>query len=96
MLSFETNQGKAEPEVKFLSRGPGYSLALTSTEVQLRLSGSTNHESHPPEDFGMRRAILPAEPLMKTRPLPEPEAVIRMRFVAANPNPPKDEALLET
>ena len=28
-LSFEANQGQADPEVRFLSRGPGYILFLT-------------------------------------------------------------------
>src|SRR5437879_6340223 len=49
-LGFEPNQGQAEPEVKFLSRGFGYSMALTSTEVRLRLPESPNHESRSPED----------------------------------------------
>src|SRR5437867_854005 len=29
-LTFEANQGQASPEIKFLSRGGGYSLYLTS------------------------------------------------------------------
>src|SRR2546429_583971 len=31
-LSFEVNQGQTDGQVKFLSRGNGYSLFLTSTE----------------------------------------------------------------
>lgn len=34
-LSFEANQGQADSEVKFLSRGSGYGLYLTSTEAVL-------------------------------------------------------------
>lgn len=34
-LSFEANQGQADPQVKFLSRGSGYSLYLTATEAVL-------------------------------------------------------------
>ena len=36
-LSFEANQGQADPQVKFLSRGQGYSLFLTATEAVLQL-----------------------------------------------------------
>ena len=35
--SFEANQGQTDPQVKFLSRGRGYSLSLTSTEAAKRL-----------------------------------------------------------
>jgi sugar lactone lactonase YvrE len=37
-LSFEANQGQADPEVRFLSRGNGYSLFLTGTEAVLALT----------------------------------------------------------
>jgi hypothetical protein len=37
-LSFEANQGQADPQVKFLSRGQGYSLFLTPTEAVLSLN----------------------------------------------------------
>ena len=36
-LSFEANQGQTDPQVKFLSRGPGYGLFLTPTEAVLAL-----------------------------------------------------------
>jgi hypothetical protein len=39
-LSFEANQGQADAEVKFLSRGQGYGLFLTSNEAVLALSKS--------------------------------------------------------
>jgi hypothetical protein len=37
-LSFEANQGQTDGQVKFLSRGSGYNLFLTSTEAVLALS----------------------------------------------------------
>ena len=40
-LSFEANQGQTDPHVKFLSRGPGYTLFLTSDEAVLSLRKST-------------------------------------------------------
>ena len=39
-LSFEANQGQSLPDVKFLSRGDGYTLFLTRTETVLDLSKS--------------------------------------------------------
>src|SRR5256885_1733993 len=39
-LSFEANRGQTDPQVKFLSRGPGYTVFLTSTEAVLTLHGS--------------------------------------------------------
>lgn len=36
-LQFETNQGQADAQVKFISRGQGYSLFLTATEAVLAL-----------------------------------------------------------
>jgi hypothetical protein len=36
-LSFEANQGQTDGRVKFLSRGPGYTLFLTPTEAVLSL-----------------------------------------------------------
>jgi len=44
-LSFEANQGQADPRVKFLSRGSGYSLFLTGTGAVVALSRgqTTNH-----------------------------------------------------
>ena len=37
-LSFEANQGQSDPQVKFLSRGNGYSLFLTNRAAVLSLS----------------------------------------------------------
>jgi Beta-propeller repeat len=37
-LSFEANHGQTAPQVKFLSRGDGYSLFLTSNEAVLAMS----------------------------------------------------------
>ena len=37
--SFEANQGQAERRVKYLARGPGYSVYLTATEVMIVSTG---------------------------------------------------------
>ena len=43
-LSFEANHGQSDSKVKFLSRGSGYSLYLTSNEAVLVLSQSQADE----------------------------------------------------
>ena len=44
-LSFEANQGQADPSVNFLSRGSGYSLFLTPAEAVLALHSTTADQS---------------------------------------------------
>ena len=45
-LSFEANHGQAAPEVKFLSRGSGYSLLLTDSAAVLTLSKPVEAANH--------------------------------------------------
>src|SRR3989442_679598 len=75
-LSFEANQGQTEPQVKFLSRGSGYTLFLTSTEAVLMLTKADAHAKH----------RIPGEAR-----LVEPEkgagTVLRMKLLGANPAP---------
>src|SRR3954468_15794972 len=44
-LAFEANWGQARPGVRFLARGPGYTLALAPTEAALFI-GATTKETH--------------------------------------------------
>jgi photosystem II stability/assembly factor-like uncharacterized protein len=44
-LSFEANQGQAPAQVKFISRGSGYNLFLTSTEASIALQAADNNDS---------------------------------------------------
>ena len=44
-LGFEANQGQTDRDVKFVSRGPGYTLFLTSSEAVLALRKSTDRSS---------------------------------------------------
>src|SRR3989442_1273070 len=76
-LSFEANQGQTEPQVKFLSRGSGYTLFLTSTEAVLVLR----------EGASARNVVggLPAAKRERGEALSG--TVLRMRFVGANPAP---------
>src|SRR2546423_3375469 len=51
-LSFEANEGQTDPQVKFLSRGPGYDLFLTAEGAVLSLrkppASSLDSLRHPP------------------------------------------------
>jgi hypothetical protein len=74
-LSFEANHGQSDAKVKFLSRGSGYSLFLTSTEAVLALSQS--------EADGNRTASRVARGAVRARH--RKSAVVRMTLVNANP-----------
>ena len=69
-LDFEANQGQTDPQVKFVSRGPGYGLFLTTSEAVLTLRGAPGHE--------------PNSPRAKALPQEEKSAVLRMKLVGAN------------
>ena len=70
-LGFEANRGQTDSQVRFLSRGSGYSLFLTSSEAILTLR-------KPSRD---RRGVeTPSKP-------EAPSAVLRMRLVGANAKP---------
>src|SRR5260370_6754708 len=51
-LRFEANQGQADLRVKFLSRGSGYTLFLTSTEAVLALPKTSPPPPAPPRCVG--------------------------------------------
>ncbi len=57
-LAFEPNQGQADPQVRYLARGPGYSLLLTSHEAVLARPGSP-----------LRLRFAGANPAPRTAPL---------------------------
>ena len=56
-LGFEANRGQTNPSVKFLSRGPGYTLFLTPREAVL-MSTSNPQDSTQGADETQRRAVL--------------------------------------
>ena len=55
-LSFEANQGQTDPQVKFLSRGSGYSLFLTGSEAVLALK-KPGARSQKPAALAFKSAI---------------------------------------
>ena len=66
-LHFETNKGQVDAQVKFLSRGNGYALFLTSTESVLALSREkqASGESSAHETTVVRMKWKAADPLAR-------------------------------
>jgi Carboxypeptidase regulatory-like domain/Beta-propeller repeat/SdrD B-like domain len=78
-LSFEENRGQVDKEVKYISRGRGYTLFLTSTEAVLSLSRSDGKQATTKADA--LRPHVPAQPgRVRT-------SVVRMKLKGANPSP---------
>ncbi len=75
-LSFEANNGQTDPRVKFLSRGRGYNLFLTSTEAVLALS-------KPAKPKNDRKYSLATSRMEETQTT-EPSVALRMKLVGAN------------
>jgi hypothetical protein len=73
-LSFEANQGQADPQVRFTSGGSGYRLFLTSTEAVLVFS---NVRSELKEEKVLDRN-------QKSKIREHKPAVLRMKMVGAN------------
>jgi Bacterial Ig-like domain (group 3)/Beta-propeller repeat len=69
-LAFEANQGQTDPQVKFVSRGPGYGLFLTTSEAVLTLRRASRHERNSPRAKASRQE--------------EKSAVLHMKLVGAN------------
>jgi hypothetical protein len=59
-LSFEANQGQADPSVKFWARGSDYHLMLSRSAIALRLRNQ-KHESAQPAEVTMD-LVQPGEP----------------------------------
>ncbi|MBI4467856.1 MAG: SBBP repeat-containing protein, partial [Acidobacteria bacterium] len=87
-LSFEANRGQTDSQVKFLSRGPDYTLFLSPLEMVLTMaertgSGETQTQEHvkasePPVVVSTRRPLAAFD----SHP-----AVLRMKLTNANPSP---------
>src|SRR5438034_10509697 len=80
-LIFEASQNEAASEVRFTSRGPGYSLFLTPNEIVLMLAKeSKNSQSELPR-HGPRHRLGADEPQGQE------SSVVRMKMVGANSMP---------
>ena len=73
-LAFEANAGQTDSQVKFLSRGHGYTLFLTGNEAVLSLAGAAGDS---PRSRGVERTSSRTDP-----------SVVRMKLIGANENAP--------
>jgi hypothetical protein len=78
-LAFEANQGQTASDVRFLSRGDGYTLFLTEQEAVLTL-----RQPVPGSDAHLDRAKLGK--MRGNKRAAERLSVLRMRLDGANPN----------
>jgi len=76
-LAFERNVGQTDPRVRFVSRGSGYQLFLTSDEAVLSLHRTTTKRISPVDRFAQFRAARSQHPS-------EVASVLRMRLAGAN------------
>jgi Abnormal spindle-like microcephaly-assoc'd, ASPM-SPD-2-Hydin/Beta-propeller repeat len=75
-LTFEANRGQSDKQVKFLSRGEGYTLFLTQDEAVLSLRRAPEKNS----DRNRLASLRPSE----FRSAHETSAVLHMKLVGAN------------
>jgi hypothetical protein len=76
-LAFEANQGQTDPRVKYMARGNGYTLFLTSSEAVVSLP--VVNEAAPNSSRERSRRHLSSQKISS--------AVLRMQMVGANPHP---------
>lgn len=74
-MSFEANQGQADPQVRFLSHGEGYSLFLTGGEAVLALQKPQKGDLESPKHSLLGRP--------GGRAMPRKTDVLRMQFVGS-------------
>jgi len=94
MLSFEPNAGRTDPAVKFLSRGPGYTLFVTPTETVISLHPPRKHRADTSEgaDSRLDSAVEDDLPGFSASFGPDfltssEPAVLRMKFLGASAGP---------
>jgi hypothetical protein len=89
-LAFEMNQGQADPSVRFVTRGAGYSVALTASEavVTLREENSADPflrslDARSLKRFQVRKFYRSAPRFHRS----VKNRTVRVALVGANPNP---------
>jgi len=84
-LSFEANRGQTDSRVKFLSRGRGYGLFLTSTEAILTLSPTTEADVSSPASARSQAAGDLTPVRTKRDSAAQSTASLRMSLAGSNP-----------
>jgi Beta-propeller repeat len=88
-LSFEVNEGQTDAEVKFLSRGKGYTLFLTPNEAVLSLKRGQDTSGMP--DMKSVTSLPKSQKFLRNSSRPAAEvqnpAVLRIKLIGASPQP---------
>jgi hypothetical protein len=90
-LAFEANEGQADPQVKYVARGNGYRLSLTSRQAILSLPGRKRQSEVRDMMLNKRRGAAGVKAMLgKHAPSAKHHsskaAVIRMNLLGANPD----------
>src|SRR5437016_11356972 len=83
-VAFEPNLGQTDPQVKYLARGSGYNLFLTSNEAVLSLAAERC--SSPTQKANNRLARFGKSQMMSQRGGASGTSVIRMQVAGGNAN----------
>lgn len=82
-MHFEPNLGQTADEVKFVARGPGYTLFLTADEAVLALRQGQPRSDH---EHWRHPSLSPKPALAQTEEATPSGAVVRMRLEGATRN----------
>jgi hypothetical protein len=93
-LAFEANQGQTDPQVKYMARGNGYTLFLTSGDAVLSLASASPSAQSRPKEMMQRRLPgysretkrLIRRSRTQSRPRPSSIATLRMHVVGGKSN----------
>ena len=89
-LAFEANQGQVDPSVKYVARGSGYRLFLTSKQAILTLPARGRNSEVRDMLLNKRRGVSGVKAMLKKRVLSGQKAssmaVVRMNLLGANPH----------
>jgi beta-propeller repeat-containing protein len=89
-LAFEANEGQADPQVKYVARGSGYRLSLTSKQAIMSLPGRKGTSEVRDMMMNKRRGAAAVKAMLKKRALSAQResstAVLRMNLLGADPH----------
>ncbi len=90
-LAFEANQGQADPQIKYVARGNGYKLSLTSSKAIMSLPARKRMSEVRDMMMNKRRGAAGVRAMLKKRAQTSPHgssatAAVEMNLLGANPH----------
>ncbi len=89
-LAFEANQGQTDPEVKYMARGNGYKLFLTSSKAIMSLPSGKRQSEVMDMMMNKRRGAAGVKAMLKKRAAMRKKVsptTLQMNFLGANAHP---------